>query len=251
MNRYPWGLHGYHRPSSNGKVKPEDPLNVFGGTYDPNKKGVQEAEEEEARKAHLRSQIDKMYGIDNGDAAAPGDAAAAKAALEKDLTDVGDATRGYYVDTLNRDFTKAERGTRFNLARAGLLGGSADSDQQAEVRSDRDLGATRIDEAVRRAVASLQAQRESERMNAIGLVNAGVGDQAIRSAQSGLESSLSNANSQQRVELFGDLFANSADAAASQNVNAANAALLARYKQQVGSFFPATSTTGGRVTPTS
>lgn len=36
MNRYPFGLHGYHRPSGkSGKVELYDPLNVFGSTYDP------------------------------------------------------------------------------------------------------------------------------------------------------------------------------------------------------------------------
>jgi hypothetical protein len=240
----------------------------FGLYYKPPNRIPSEAElaqQEEERKAALRDRINRLYGIGGPAAAAPSPTGGAlmetapsgdpeldatRKQMGDELTKVGDATRNYYTDQLGRTFTKAERNTRFNLARQGLLGSSEDSNQQGEVRSDRDLGATRVDEAVRKAVAGLTTQREQERLNAINLVNAGVGDSAIDAASSGLRTSFANANNQSKVDLFSDLFANAADAAASQNANAANAALLARYKA-AGSFFPAASTTSGRVTPTS
>lgn len=274
MTRYPFGLHGYHRPGSNGKVKWYDPTNAFGADPDPQREAGEAAQREEARKQAIRDQINVMYGIrPDGTATgstpkarngtllgasytAPGDSAAAsladaaKAELDKEGSDVGDATKSYYTDQLNRGYTAAERNTRFNLARQGLLGGSVDADQQGQVRSDRDLGGTRIAEAVRQAVTGLQAQREGERLGAVSLVNAGQGDEGVRAATTGLQASLDNVKNANKADIFGGLFAGSADAFANQNFNAANAAALARYQNQLGAFFPATSTGSGRVTST-
>ena len=242
-----------------------DPLGLFYKA--PQRVPTEEelAQQEEERKAALRAKINRLYGI-GGNATNPAPSAgvtametattgdpelgATRKQMQDELDQVASANRNYYTDQLNRTYTKAERNTRFNLARQGLLGGSEDSNQEGEVRSDRDLGATRVDEAVRKAVAGLTTSREQERLRAIQLVNAGAGDTAIDAAAAGLRSSFANANNASKADLFGDLFANSADAAATQNVNAANAALLARYKQSLGSFFPAASTTSGRVTPT-
>lgn len=235
--------------------------------------GQREVEEEE-RKAALRRQIDAFYGItDQENVPAPftlmgahfdpsqpaiarnaslaEQAAAARTSLEGENTKLGDATRAYYTDQLGKTFQEASRNTRFKLARQGLLGGSEEAFQQGEVGSDRDLGATRIDEAVRRAVASLKTQREQERLNAVGLVNAGAGDSAVSAAQTGLRNSLENANSQQKADIFGDLFSHSADALAASNANDNEAARLARFRQSLTSFFPASNTTSGRVTPSS
>lgn len=240
MHRYPFGLHGYHRPQGkSGKVEAQDPLNVFGSTYDPNQKSVIAAGEDEARKAQLRAQIDKLYGIGDPNAAAQ---------MQADQTQVSDATSSFYGDQLARTAAAAERNNRFNLARQGLSGGSQDATSNADLQTDQALGATRIDQAARSAAASLAAQRENERLSANALVNAGAGTQAVNSAQEGLKSSLNNANNQQRGDLTGDLFTSFADNYASQNANSANAALLARYQQQLGAFFP-TKSAGGTVTP--
>lgn len=195
---------------------------------------------EEARKAALRTKINQMYGI--GDEAA----AAKMAAEEKTL---GDANRSYYTDELNRDYAKAERNTRFNVARQGLLGGSEASDKQLDVTSDRDLGASRLDDAVNLAVNNLKTQREQERLTATSLVNAGEGDNAVLAASRGLNQTLANASSANKQQLFGDLFAGGVDQASAQNANLANAALLARYKQGLATYF-APGSTGGKVTGT-
>jgi hypothetical protein len=60
---------------------------------------------------------------------------------------VSDATRGYYTDQLTRAFGGAERNNRFALARQGLMGGSQDVDSNAQLQTDENLGATRIDQA--------------------------------------------------------------------------------------------------------
>lgn len=230
-----------------------DPLYDFRGDDMNDRLGIkmpekQETEEErqrreEAAKAALRASVDNMYGIGVG-----GEDAAVRMKEEEDA--LANANREYYTDDLGRNYAKAERNTRFNLARQGLLGGSEDSDRHLELKSDRDLGATRLDDTVRAAVNALKTQREQERLRAIGLINAGEGENAVRAASLGLENSLANAKTANKVNLFGDLFAGTADAAAAQNANAANAALLARYKQQLATYFPADSSSGGRVTPT-
>lgn len=178
-----------------------------------------------------------------------GVASGARASLEAENTKLADATRAYYTDQLGKTYNEASRNTRFKLARQGLLGGSEDVYQQGDVTSDRDLGATRVDEAVRRAIASLTGQREQERLSAIGLVNSGAGDSAVSAAQAGLRNSLENVSSAQKADLFGDLFANSADAVTANNIAGNEAALAARFRDRLGSFFPVRTTTGGRVTP--
>jgi len=180
-----------------------------------------------------------------------GDAGAkARAAMDSENTRVGDATRSYYTDRLGKDYAKAERETRFKLARQGLMGGSEDVFQQNEIKSDRDLGATRVDEAVRRAVADLKGKREQERLNAVSLVNAGAGDSAVSAAQAGLKNTFETATSAQRVNLFDDLFANTAESLANGAQTDQQAALLARYRNQLSSFIPARSSTSGKLTGT-
>lgn len=239
--------------------------------------GGSNAEADEARKDVLRRRIDSLYGVapsgarpsahdssgsgfrfgpsadavQQQGAAFDADAAQATDAakqMDAERAGVSDSTRSYYSDQLARSFGSAERNNRFNLARQGLLGGSANVDSNAELETDRTLGATRIDEAARRAAASLDTQREQERMNAIGLVNSGAGESAVSSAQAGLRNSLNQVSNTQKTNLFGDLFSTGADAFASSNANAANAAMLARFQQQLGAFFP-TRSSGGTVTP--
>jgi len=240
-------------------------------------------EEEERRKAEMRRRIDRLYGINRpepplprptsdgwlgpvfrnmadqqnpqieaGNSALLQQATEAAKQMETENTKLGEATRSYYTDELGDKYAEAERNTRFKLARQGQLGGSEEIFQQGDVKKDRDLGATRVDESVRRAIASLTGQRENERLNAVNLVNAGAGDSAIGAAAAGLRNSFANAESAQKANIFTDLFANSADTVAASNNADQQAALLARYRDRLSSFFPAGgTTTSGRVTPSS
>jgi len=174
----------------------------------------------------------------------------ARTAMEGENTKLANATRSYYTDQLGREYNKAERETRFKLARQGLMGGSEDIYQQGDVRSDRDLGATRVDEAVRRAVGQMKTQREQERLNAVQLVNSGAGDSAVSAAQAGLKNTFENANAAQKVSLFDDLFTNAADAFSANNLNAQQQLLAERYYRQLGAFpFQQIRTTSGKTTP--
>lgn len=230
--------------------------------------------EEEARKAALRRQIDSFYGYSDAgptqavpegmlgkivskiqaDNPQPPDAtdataAEARTAMEAENTKLGGATRSYYTDQLKRQYDIAERNQRFQLARQGLLGGSPESDTQAEISSARDLGATRVDDAVTQAVTGLKTQREQERLNAINLVNAGGGESAVSAAQAGLRNAFASRASAQKADLFGDLFATSAQGIADARTNQANLAFLNNLRNSPGlSSFFAQPASGGRVT---
>lgn len=269
---HPWGRHGYHNTASSsnsyggkGGLDVGDPLDIFphdaqgnqarrGTAGDPGgwwykppsspETPEQLAKDEEGRKTALRTSIDTLYGI-GGSA----EAQAAAKQMQDDQAGVSKATSDYYTDQLTRTATAAERNNRFNLARQGLLGGSVDVDSNTELATDKNLGATRIDQAARAAAGQLQAQREGERLNSVGLVNAGAGDEGVRAASAGLRDTLTNAQNANRTDLTGDLFTGFADNYALSNANAANSAALARYQQQLGAFFP-TKASGGQVTPT-
>lgn len=207
--------------------------------------GGSNEEEEEARKAELRRRIDKLYGV--GD---DSDARAAAQSMDEENTKLAGATRSYYADKLGEQYGDAERQKRFSLARRKLLGGSEEIFQQGELKEDRDMGATRVDDAVRRAVTGLRNQREQERLSAINLVNSGAGDSAVSAAQAGLRNSFDAAASAQKAALFDDLFGSAVDGLASGNEAARAAALGARYRDRVTSFMNPTRSTSGRITST-
>lgn len=264
------------RKDRGGKGFP-DPLNIFEGSQPlPEKSAAELAAEEEARKAELRRRLDILFGIapparpeatvpepipgqgilaKSFNSARPElEAAAAKATAgyegEKseaenaaaqfaaERTRLSDALQAQYTDELGRDFTDAQRATKFGLARHGLLGGSVDVDKNARLMSDRDTGSTRIGEAVRRAAGQLEGMREQERLNAMNLINAGAGDDAIASAQRGISTALQNASNARREDLFTDLFAGTANAFAANNEDARERALMARYGRGLTTFFP-------------
>lgn len=230
---------------------------------------------EEARKSALRRQIDSFYGYSDAAPATPkpGEdgwfanvrsqlangppppdttdqtAADARTAMDAENTQLGGATRSYYTDQLKRQYDIAERNQRFQLARQGLLGGSPESDTQAEISSARDLGATRVDDAVTQAITGLKTQREQERLNAINLVNAGGGESAVSAAQAGLRNAFASRASASKADLFGDLFATSAQGIADARTNQANLAFLNNLRNSPGlSSFFAQPASGGRVT---
>jgi hypothetical protein len=242
------------------------------------------ASAEQARKDALRRRLDIMFGIDPSappgvdqpalvgttsgrfgkDALMPplqvdrsgydselSQAAQARAQLAGESSRVTDALRGFYTDQLGEQFEEGSRRNKFALARRGLLGGSADVDARRELAEDRDLGATRLDEAVRRAATNLSAQRESERLKATGLIAAGQGESAVTAAQRGLQNAIDNTSNAAKENLFTDLFSVGAAGVGASNDQALQAALLSRYRDQVRSFFPAGSSgsSSGRVTP--
>ena len=196
----------------------------------------------EQRKAAWESQPGKSF---EGEKAA---ATAAGQQLEGESTKLSEALRAFHSDELGRTYEEGERQNRFVLARRGLLGGSVDVDSNAKLKSERDLGATRVGEAARRGASNLAAQREQERLNATALINSGAGESAVASAQRGLSRSLENASSAAKEKLFTDLFAGTSNAFAANNEAERERALLNRYRQTAAFYPSGGGGSSGRVT---
>lgn len=252
---------------------------LFGGSKGDDS-AAREMKEEEARRAGLRRRIDAFYGIDTPEAALPvpdkglarkllakgvmaknegiaagnaartGQAADARSLFERENKQLGDSVRNYYTDSLNRNFGESQRKLNFALARKGLAGGSAQIDNMADLTLDKNLGATRIGEAVQRHVNDLINQREQERLGAYSLVASGAGESAVQSAQAGLRRAFDTQSSAQKADLFGDLFAGGADALYASNMQDQGAAMANRFRSQLNPFFasPTRSSPSGRVT---
>jgi hypothetical protein len=173
----------------------------------------------------------------------------AKGMFEQEESNLSNTLRAFYTDQLKRQFEQASRAVKFGAANTGNLGGSAYADAVAKLNEENALGGTRVEEAVRRSINNLRAQREDSRNRAIGLVNAGSGDEAVASARTGLQQALSNANAAQRENIVMDLFGNLAFAKVASDQNARNAQLAELYRRP-GAFFPTTPTASGTIVPT-
>ena len=93
---------------------------------------------------------------------------------------------------VDRQYTQAERENRFGLARAGLLGGSADVDSNAELQRRTNTGLIQSVAAGDAAAADLRTQDERTRQSLISMAQSGIDTgTAQQTALAGL-----NANSQ-------------------------------------------------------
>jgi hypothetical protein len=203
-------------------------------------RAIRMQQEDEARKQGLRDQIDAMFN-------SPG--AAQQFSTEE--SDLSGALRQQYTDDLTKRGAAAERSMRFGAANTGNIGGTTFADATGKLQEENALGATRIEDAVRRAITGLRTAREDSRLRAIGLVNSGTGQDAVSSAASGLKLAADTAKSQGQEQIFNDLFGDLAYTKAagdSNDKNAQIAAILQRNKG--GSFFPTQPQTSGRIIQT-
>lgn len=93
--------------------------------------------------------------------------AAARARTELYGTITGDAS-ARLLDMLGKDRQVAERGTKFQLARQGLAGGSADIDQNREILDKFNEGSL---EAGNAALAAGNQARSSDEQTRVGIIN--------------------------------------------------------------------------------
>lgn len=163
---------------------------------------------------------------------------------------LADATRSFYAEDLKDNYDKAKRRNTFALADRGLLGGSAQVDTETDLKRGNTMGATRIQDEVAAAVNNLKNQREAERLNAVQLVNAGAGEDAVAGAQAGLSRAFENAAAQRKTSIAGDLFAGGADAVAGANSASLGPLAYQQYMQSLRRFSNPVSNVGGRTTPT-
>jgi len=197
-------------------------------------------EEDEARRGALRGRINSMFG----------DADATKQfASEED--ELSNALRQQYADDLTKRYGAAEREMRFGAANTGNIGGTTFADASGKLAEENALGGTRIEEAVRRAIAGLRTSREGSRLNALGLVESGTGEEAVQAGASGLRLAAENARAQGTEQIFNDLFGDVAYSKAASDSSDKNAAALAYLaKARGGSFFPTQTNSSGRIIQT-
>lgn len=170
--------------------------------------------------------------------------AAARDRFSSEEGDLSSALRGFYGDDLKQRYGDAERAVRFGAARTGNIGSTGYADAIAKVNRDNALAGTNIEEAVRRSIGNLRASREDVRSRATGLVNAGQGEEGVRSATAGLKSAAEAASSANRERLFDDYFRNLAYTGVASNQASQTAQLAALLNRGSGSFFSTSPSTG-------
>lgn len=108
---------------------------------------------------------------------------------------------------VDRQAAEAERANRFGLARAGLLGGSANVDSIADLDRRTNEGLMRAGGIADQASADLFAADERTRANLISLAQSGIDTgTAAQQALNGLEVNAANAASARAGATVGDLF---------------------------------------------
>ena len=209
---------------------------MLGGAGGGDTSGAEFQKQEEARKAALREQVNTLF-----------DAEPAKAQFATEDKTLGDSLRGYYTDELKTKFEDAMRNLRFGAAESGNLG-SPYADQMTRLEREHQQGATRIDEAVRNALAGLSSQREGTRTNALNMVASGGGADSVNAATAGLKNSISMAGSAQKQQLFGDILSDTAFNRSVANAATKDQAMLAALKSKTPAFYnPVSSGGSGKV----
>ncbi|MFY2570188.1 hypothetical protein [Achromobacter ruhlandii] len=108
---------------------------------------------------------------------------------------------------VDRQFLDAERANRFGLARAGLSGGSADIDSNAELQRRTNEGLIKAAGIGDQAAADLQTADERTRQNLISMAQSGIDTgQAAQMALSQLDANSANAASARSGATVGNLF---------------------------------------------
>ncbi|WP_116791459.1 hypothetical protein [Achromobacter dolens] len=114
---------------------------------------------------------------------------------------------------VDRQFLEAERANRFGLARAGLSGGSADIDSNAELQRRTNEGLIKAAGIGDQAAADLQTADERSRQNLISMAQSGIDTgQAAQMALSQLDANSANAASARSGATVGNLFGDLAQA---------------------------------------
>jgi hypothetical protein len=193
---------------------------------------------DENQKAALRREVNALY-----------DTPEAQQRFASEETQLSDALRGFYSDDLKRGYEEAERGLRFGAANTGNVGGSAYADQVAKLNEKNQIGGTRIEEAVRRAINNLRGGREDTRMRSINLVNSGTGTDAVASAATGLRQALSASNAANREDIVSGLFDNLAFVKSGYDAQQRNAAQNDLYRK-ARSFFSTQPSNNGAIVDT-
>lgn len=138
-------------------------------------------------------------------------------AREPQYAKFSDALRSRLNEGIQLQRQKAERDSKFALAKSGLIGGSQQRDQSAELNREGREAALTGERQVQSGVGGLRAADEDARARMIALAQSGnsIGNAASQTA-SMLQANLGTAQSASNVSNLGDLFGNTAATVKSQ-----------------------------------
>lgn len=111
------------------------------------------------------------------------------------------------LDTLGKDRSKAEREVRFQLARQGLMGGSADIDQGRELLEQFQEGSLEARNAATASANSARGADETTRVNLINNVRSGMAESdALSAAFAGMQNNATTARDNAMATDIGSFF---------------------------------------------
>lgn len=133
------------------------------------------------------------------------------AAPEKTRQQMYDEQRDAVLDLNKRDidrqYAQAERQNRFGLARAGLMGGSADIDSNAELQEKTSEGLIKAAALADGAAADLKTQDERTRQSLISMAQSGTDATTAQTmALRGLDANAQAAQGARQGAMVGNLF---------------------------------------------
>lgn len=148
-------------------------------------------------------------------------------------SDYQNALQQQYATELNRQQATAARNLKFALARGGLTGGSAATDQGKLLGQETAQGTLAAQQQVQGAVSNLKAKDEATRQQMISLAQSGgdIGNAAIQTANN-LSANLGNAKAVNVEQGLGDVFGG-----ISKNIEAQNNAAALRKGISTGSAY--------------
>jgi len=157
------------------------------------------AQMEAARQARVRAAVDEINKIFNG------------GSQQQDRSQMYDEQRQAVAELnsrdVNRQFEDANRINRFGLARAGLSGGAADIDSQAELVRRQNEGLMQATGIGDTAASDLRNQDERTRQNLISMAQSGIDTgQAAQLALAGLDANAKSAMGARSAASVGRLF---------------------------------------------
>lgn len=143
-------------------------------------------------------------------------------AREPQYSQLGEALRARLNEGVQLQQKNAVRQSKFALARGGLIGGSQQRDQSAELNREGREATLAVEREANKGVAGLRAADEDARSRMIGLAQSGndIGNAAAETA-SLLKANAGTAQNSANVANLGDLFGNTATTVRSQQDAAA------------------------------
>jgi hypothetical protein len=151
-----------------------------------------------------------------------GDINAAFNGREPQYNQFGDALRTRLNEGVNLQRQKAERESKFSLARGGLIGGSQQRDQSAELNREGREATLNAEREVQKGVSGLRSADEDARARMIALAQSGndIGNATAQTAAT-LQANLGTAQGASNISNLGDLFGNTASVVKNQQDAAA------------------------------